>query len=147
MDFFETINKSRGMILNQRDGIYNASLTISGTALVLSVSLIGNFKEIMRSSDDLFFLRLSWLLLIISIISNILMRYFNGNVSLINIEKELFKFENPNQPIEAFFKEYKPERKDNFLGNLFFYLFWITFICGLLSLLLFAMKLSDLIII
>ena len=146
MDFYETINKSKGLIINQRDGLYNAALTISGTALVLSASLVGSFKEIIHSGDDLFFLKVAWLLLIVCIIANILMRYFNGNISLILIDKELFKFENPDKPIDAFFEGYKPERKDCFLGELFFYLFWVTFICGLLSLLFFAVKLTDLMI-
>lgn len=118
-----------------KDSIQNSILTILSGSLVLSFSLI-QFLE--YSEETIIFIKLSWILLIIGIISNILSRFFLTEVVRTEINKKEFEFDNHHLNIKAFFENFKPERKYDIAFRVFSTIHWCCFIFGLIGLLYFV---------
>jgi len=132
---YTILNEARRTVLNQKDGLYNVILTISGGALILSITFLERFGI---NPKHLWVLKDSWIFLVVGIISNILMRYLFNEASIVDLNKQHFKLENPNQPIDEFFKKFKPEQKFIIPALFLFWVFWLSFIGGIILLLIFS---------
>jgi hypothetical protein len=125
------------MALTHREGVYNSALTIAGGAFLLSLSFIGYFQF---RHETIIFLKVSWLLLGVSIVTNILQRYFFTEILITNVNKAYFQLDNEHmeEKIKYFFKMYRPEAKYVFFEKICFWLSWTSFIVGLSLLLYFG---------
>ena len=136
-DNYKILNEARRMLLGQRDGLYNIALTIASGALILSINFVGNSTT---PYAQILILKISWVFLVMSIMSNILMRYFWGEASFVDLNKEHFKLRyEDKKSVEEFFKGFKPEKKFVIKGEICFWFFWLTFIIGLILLLVFGL--------
>jgi len=135
---YEILNETRRMLYTQRDGLYNVILTISGGALILSLNLV---ERVETNFHYLRILKSSWIFLTICIISNIVMRFFFSVASHENLERQHSELENLNEKDKVFYK-FKPELKFERFANIFFCLFWLSFLIGLILLLIFAIVIT-----
>lgn len=133
-DRYQILNRVLENNRNIKDNISNSILVVSSGALVLSFSFIQYFSY---SSETVLFLKISWLLLFFTIISNILSRYFLSEIIRIEINKKDFEFQNP-EGARKLFEQFEPEWKVSLLYRIFIFLHWTTFISGLAGLLVFA---------
>jgi len=123
----ELAQKDRHEAWKQIVGAYNSALTVASGAFVLSISFIQyfDFKE-----STVWILKLTWFSLLLSVIANVLFRYFDANVEEIRAWKNTpFVDKDPHGRNYKFYK----------VGiKCFFWITWIGFVVGLLLLFVFA---------
>jgi hypothetical protein len=129
------LNESQNLAIKNREGLYNSILTVSSGALILSLSFVNYFDY---RPETVKILKYSWLLITLSIISNIIMRYLNNSLFFIELFKIKFKFSHPEYNIDDFFKQYDPGKPMSYCSRILFGIFWLTFIFGLLFMLIFV---------
>lgn len=129
------LNESQNLAIANREGLYNSILTVSSGALILSLSFVNYFDY---CPETVMLLKYSWLLITLSIISNIIMRYLKNSLTFIELFKLKFKVSYPEYNIDDFFKQYTQGKFMSFCSTVLFWIFWVTFILGLLAMLLFV---------
>lgn len=135
----KTLNESQNLTITNRESLYNSILTVSSGALILSLSFVNYFDY---RPETVILLKYSWLLITLSIISNIIMRYLKNSLTFTELFKIKFKTKikslHSEWNIEEFFKQYNPSKFMSFCSKILFWVFWLTFILGLLFMLLFV---------
>lgn len=132
----EILTSAKHLILTHRDGLYNVALTIAGGALVLSPNLIDDTI----SKNYLIVLKFSWTFLVISIISNLLLRfrYTEKTIKKINHEEKQ-RDDVLTRGFYSLIRQFQNGPDYTTMSKSLLGIFWDSFILGIILLLLYCL--------